>query len=122
MSAKEKKTINIEGMHCAACVTRVEKALSSVDGVDSAAVNLLSNSAQIIFDSSAKGKLKKIPYAEIRFLPKNYATPAATNIYGNKVAIINWTENPLAILINNKEIADSYRKYFEILWKSAKDL
>ena len=75
---------------------------------------------KVIFDLSAKGKTKNIPYAEIRYLAKNYATPAATNIYGDKVAIINWTEDPLAILINNKEIADSYRKYFEILWKNAK--
>ena len=52
MSNIEKKTVSVEGMHCAACVTRVEKALSSVEGIDSAAVNLLSNSAQIFFDSS----------------------------------------------------------------------
>ncbi len=75
---------------------------------------------KVIFDSGARGKIKKIPHAEIKYLPKNYATPAATNVYGNKVAIINWIERPLAILINQKEIADSYRKYFEILWKSAK--
>ena len=75
---------------------------------------------KVIFDYSAKGKIGKIPYSEIRFLPKNFAMPAATNIYGNKVAIINWTENPLAILINQKEIADSYRNNFKILWEKAK--
>ncbi|NPD88936.1 MAG: copper-translocating P-type ATPase [Asgard group archaeon] len=52
MSNIEKKTVSVEGMHCAACVTRVEKALSSVEGINSAAVNLLSNSAQIFFDPS----------------------------------------------------------------------
>lgn len=75
---------------------------------------------KIIFDSTARNKIKNIPNAEIKFLPRNYATPAATNIYGNKVAIINWSGNPLAILINQKEIAQSYKNYFNILWKVAK--
>ena len=62
----------------------------------------------------------KIPLSEIRYLSKEFNSPAATNIYGNKVAIILWTDEPLAILINQKEIADSYRNYFELLWRMAK--
>lgn len=66
-------------------------------------------------------KLQRIvPNAEIRYLPKHYSSHAATNIYGDKVAIILWTKNPLAILISQKEIADSYRNYFELLWGMAK--
>lgn len=76
--------------------------------------------AKIIFDFSARGKIKKIPNAEIRYLPKDFSSPAATNIYGDKVAIILWSENPIAILIHQKEIADSYRNYFNLLWKSAR--
>lgn len=37
----------VEGMTCAACVTRVEKALSQVNGVDQVAVSLASHSARI---------------------------------------------------------------------------
>ncbi|MFH1510928.1 MAG: helix-turn-helix domain-containing protein, partial [Candidatus Woesearchaeota archaeon] len=59
---------------------------------------------------------RKVPDADIRYLPKQYSSHAATNVYGDKVAIILWTENPLAILISQKEIAESYRKYFELLW------
>jgi Cu+-exporting ATPase len=36
----EKRTFAIEGMHCAACVRRVEQALQAVPGVHEAAVNL----------------------------------------------------------------------------------
>ncbi len=50
VTEKETKTINVTGMTCASCVARVEKALISLEGVESAAVNLLSHSAQIIFD------------------------------------------------------------------------
>ncbi len=34
------ETLEIEGMTCASCVGRVEKALKSVEGVESAHVNL----------------------------------------------------------------------------------
>ena len=38
------KQYNVTGMSCAACQTRVEKAVSAVEGVDSCAVSLLTNS------------------------------------------------------------------------------
>ena len=62
-----------------------------------------------------------IPLSEIKYLPKEMNSPTATNIYGDKVAIILWSEEPFAILIHQKEIADSYRNYFGLLWKQAKD-
>jgi Cu+-exporting ATPase len=42
----------VEGMTCAACVARVEKALTSVGGVSKAAVNLATQEAAITFDRS----------------------------------------------------------------------
>jgi sugar-specific transcriptional regulator TrmB len=57
---------------------------------------------------------------EKKFLPKEFVNPASTTIYGNKVAIIAWKENPFGILINSKEVAESYRYYFESLWQNAK--
>ena len=41
------KKYNIEGMSCAACVARVEKAVLGVSGVDSCSVNLLTNSMNV---------------------------------------------------------------------------
>lgn len=67
-------------------------------------------------------KIKKIPLAEIRYLPEKYANPVAVNIYGDKVAIILWSQNhPMAILIKNKEVSEGYRKYFEVMWNIAKE-
>ena len=45
-------TLPIEGMTCASCVARVEKALSKVDGVQSAAANLATEQVTIRFDES----------------------------------------------------------------------
>ena len=42
-------TLTIEGMHCASCVSRVEKALSSIPGVLSASVNLATREATVKF-------------------------------------------------------------------------
>jgi len=65
-------------------------------------------------------KIKDIPLAEIRYLPKKYESPVAMNIYGNKTAIILWAEEPIVIAIREKEIADSYRNHFELMWRLAK--
>jgi Cu+-exporting ATPase len=48
-------TLDIGGMTCASCVRRVEKALSRVDGVHSAEVNLATEVATVSFDAQTVG-------------------------------------------------------------------
>ncbi len=45
-------TIAIDGMSCAACVSRVERAIRETAGVESAVVNLATNEATIAFDDA----------------------------------------------------------------------
>lgn len=45
--------LQIRGMHCAACVSHVERALTRVEGVQSAAVNLGTERASVEFDGPA---------------------------------------------------------------------
>lgn len=49
----DQRTLLIEGMSCAACSARVEKALSKIDGVIKANVNLSTNKALVQFYSGA---------------------------------------------------------------------
>ncbi len=58
--------------------------------------------------------------AETRYLPEKYSSPMVLNIYGNSVAMILWGKNPFAIVIEQNEFAQSYKKYFELMWKIAK--
>ena len=51
-SQLKKKTLNIEGMHCASCVSAVEKSLSKLEGVEDASVNLATETASVSFDES----------------------------------------------------------------------
>ena len=48
-------TLEIDGMTCASCVSRVEKALSKVEGVVSAQVNLATETARVHFASGIVG-------------------------------------------------------------------
>ncbi|TWD57710.1 Cu+-exporting ATPase [Agrobacterium vitis] len=48
-NASTETTIAIDGMSCASCVRRVEKAISSVPGVESASVNLATEKASVRF-------------------------------------------------------------------------
>jgi len=73
-----------------------------------------------IIATSKTIKKTKIPLAEIKYLPEKYSNPVAVNIYNDKTAIILWAKEPIAILIKNKEIADGYKNYFELMWKIAK--
>jgi len=50
-TAEEEVALSIEGMTCASCVLRVEKALKATPGVLDAAVNLASESALVHFES-----------------------------------------------------------------------
>ena len=68
----------------------------------------------------AKGFKSPNITAEVRYLPKEYLFPVRTVMYGNKVAIIDFTKPMTTIIIEKKEIANSYKKHFDVLWKLAK--
>ena len=57
------------------------------------------------------------PLTSVRFVPQDVESPVETTIYGNKIAVVLWTEKtPEAVVIENKKAADSYRAYYELLW------
>ena len=56
----------------------------------------------------------------IRFFEKEFEPLTETHIQANYVAIIVWTAEPIIFYIEDNEVAESYRKYFEKLWLSSK--
>lgn len=63
---------------------------------------------------------KKFKNTFIRFFPKELEMPTTVEIWKNKVAIFIITkDNPITIVIESQAAADSFRKYFYIMWKSA---
>jgi len=71
----------------------------------------------IIRAGRAEGDSERTEY---RFVDKDVESPVVTNIYGDKIAIIIWTDEPEAIIIENKAAAESYRNYFDFMWKNAR--
>jgi sugar-specific transcriptional regulator TrmB len=55
-----------------------------------------------------------------KYIPYEYFNPTPTFIWRNKVSIIIWEPLTL-IMIENPELSDSYRKYFNMLWKISKE-
>ncbi len=51
--ALEKKTLELEGMHCASCVRLIEKSLSKVPGISEASVNLATEKATVTYDAES---------------------------------------------------------------------
>ncbi len=54
------KKYNVTGMSCAACSARVEKAVSSLEGVESCSVNLLTNSMTVKGDVSEESVISAV--------------------------------------------------------------
>ena len=76
---------------------------------------------KIIFNESARGSERtKMPLAEVRFLPEKFEEVTDTIVYGNKTELFIWTEDPFVIMIESKELADSYRRFFNLLWITAR--
>jgi sugar-specific transcriptional regulator TrmB len=50
-------------------------------------------------------------------VPKEVSGPVTFGSYGNKTVIFFWGETPMTIRVDNKEIADSFKKHFKFLWK-----
>jgi len=64
--------------------------------------------------------LNKMKLTEAKYLPESFDSQVSTNICGDQVVIALWN-NPITIIqIKNQAVADSYKRYFELLWKSAK--
>jgi P-type Cu+ transporter len=65
---EEKVELNIIGMTCAACATRIEKGLNKIEGVTNATVNLALESATVAYNPSQTGtkemieKIEKLGY------------------------------------------------------------
>jgi len=62
---------------------------------------------------------KKLAHTEFKFLPEDFEMPTSTEIYADKIIIfILSKEDPMAIMIESKAVADSFRKYFNVLWEN----
>lgn len=63
---------SIEGMTCASCVRRVEKAIRQIEGVDNVSVNLTTEQARIFLSPEVTGINQLVKNIETRIIQKGY--------------------------------------------------
>jgi len=73
------------------------------------------------FDAKERvAELKKMPLTDARSLPVKFDSMVSTNICGDEIVFVLWTNPPHIARIKNRTMAESYKNYFELLWKNAK--
>ncbi len=74
---------------------------------------------KVIIKKGTKGFLTK-GQTRYRYIEEKYFNPNPIQIYGDKVQIIMWGNPNYLIIIENKNVADSFRKQFGLMWNIAK--
>lgn len=77
---------------------------------------------KVLYNESARKTFKyerESSITENRFLPQD--TPATINVYKDVTFIALWTKDPVAFRVRNKKVADSFKKYFEVMWALGKE-
>ena len=70
-----------------------------------------------LFRAEMIKEAKPMPLEHVRFLPKEFSVnPSVVCIYGNKTVNFLLGEDFFAFVIENKEIAENYKKYHKYLW------
>ncbi|GIN86815.1 copper-translocating P-type ATPase [Heyndrickxia sporothermodurans] len=96
----ETMQVDIKGMHCSACSTRIEKIISKMDGVLKVNVNLATEKGRIIFDPNLTSKLlilnriKKMGYGAIVSRNSQYSI----EIKQKEMIVLTWKFIMSAIL------------------------
>jgi len=74
---------------------------------------------KLLLVHEARNKLiTKSKYYHYKILPQILSGPNVIYIYGETIANVLWLEKPVAFVIKHKALAESYRKYFDYLWKT----
>src|SRR3989339_461061 len=77
----------------------------------------------VFLDIIRKGRIEiDHKTSENKYAPGITESPAVTNIYGDKIAIIIWTDEPEAIIIENSFAAKAYKSYFDFMWEHGKKI
>ncbi len=80
---------------------------------------------RMIFNHVARKTAKfyaNLTHTEVRLLPKGTVAATPMNIYPDRVSVLILKEKPLVFQLDCKEIAESYKAYFEFLWSGSEPM
>ncbi len=61
----------------------------------------------------------KSRYSNIRYL--NQETPTTVDIFKKFTILIIWSEKPILILVKSQQVSESFMKFFDNIWKQARE-
>ena len=61
------------------------------------------------------------PLSDVRYLPKGIVTHGWIEIYADTITIGLNFKKSFSVVIQNQEVADSFREYAKLLWSMAKN-
>ena len=78
--------------------------------------------ANLLFNQNIKPYVKDLAQTpcEVKFLPAEFQSPLQMTFYKNKLYISLWSKEPIGFLIEQQEVVDAFKAYFEMLWRKAK--
>lgn len=97
----ETNYLDVQGMNCAACATRIEKAVSKIDGVTEVNVNLTTEKGRVTFNKSRTSitevinKINKIGFGAKKAIHNNTQTEKEKH---KKIQNLQWTFIASALL------------------------
>ena len=111
LQTKELKFIGARGYF-------VDRHPKMFDEIKSKAENISGLKWKNVVDIDSKNHpLNKLPWMEARYNIKGSKNPNVIWLWGNKVAVANWTEDePVVLISENKHMVQSYQDYFDELW------
>ncbi|HLC71208.1 MAG TPA: helix-turn-helix domain-containing protein [Candidatus Nanoarchaeia archaeon] len=78
---------------------------------------------RVIMNTDLKEKIggyyKKLPRTKVRYLRQHTLAPIV--IFPTAVAIVQWKEEPSLFLLKGSLVKESFKQFFETLWKIAKE-
>jgi len=79
-------------------------------------------SAKLLFNESLQSwkAEKKYPKSQVRYTSAGFEPLTETIIRNDMIGLIIWSDKPVGILIHQKEAAESYDKFFRLMWKSSR--
>lgn len=78
---------------------------------------------KIIYNSDAReyGKMRqKMRITEVKYLPSVLVSPNWIDVFNEAVLFVIILAKPIAFVVRDKELAKSFRAYFDIMWKQSK--
>ncbi|MFA6399254.1 MAG: polysaccharide biosynthesis protein, partial [archaeon] len=76
-------------------------------------------SMKIIYNENVHdfgSKRERMKLTQVHYMPNNISTPTWVDVFPNAVFIGIITSKPVAFVVRDKEAADSFRNYFNLLW------